>query len=121
MLGPPNQGSELVDLLKARSVFKILHGPAGQQLGTADRFLKNLGPVRFELGVIAGQKTGDPVSSRIIRGPSDGKVGVERTKVPGMKDFLVVPYSHTFIMRHKGVIDQITYFLRHGIFLREPQ
>jgi triacylglycerol lipase len=121
MLGPPNQGSELVDLLKDRSVFKILHGPAGQQLGTADRFLKSLGPVRFELGVIAGQKTGDPVSSRIIPGPNDGKVGVERTKVPGMKDFLVVPYSHTFIMRHKGVIDQITYFLRHGVFLRKPQ
>jgi pimeloyl-ACP methyl ester carboxylesterase len=121
MLSPPNQGSELVDLLKDHPVFKILHGPAGQQLGTADRFLKSLGPVRFELGVIAGQTTGDPVASRIIPGPNDGKVGVERTKVPGMKDFLVVPYSHTFIMRHKAVIDQVAYFLRHGVFLRQPQ
>ena len=121
MLSPPNQGSELVDLLKDSPVFRIWHGPAGQQLGTADRFLKSLGPVRFELGVIAGQTSGDPVASRIIPGPNDGKVGVERTKVPGMKDFLVVPYSHTFIMRHKVVIDQVAYFLRHGVFLREPQ
>ena len=121
MLSPPNQGSELVDLLKNSPFFKISHGPAGQQLGTADRFLHNLGPVRFELGVIAGQTTGDPVASRIIPGPNDGKVGVERTKVPGMKDFLVVPYSHTFIMRHQAVIDQVAYFLRHGLFLREPQ
>jgi len=86
MLSPPNQGSELVDLLKDHPVFKILHGPAGQQLGTADRFLKSLGHVRFELGVIAGQTTGDPVASRIIPGPNDGKVGVERTKVPGMSE-----------------------------------
>jgi triacylglycerol lipase len=121
MLSPPNQGSELVDLLKDSPVFKILHGPAGQQLGTADRFLKSLGPVHFELGVIAGLKTGDHVSGRIISGPNDGKVGVERTKVPGMRDFLVVPYSHTFIMRPKTVIDQVAYFLRHGLFLREPQ
>ena len=121
MLSPPNQGSELVDLLKDSPVFKILHGPAGQQLGTADRFLKSLGPVHFELGVIAGLKTGDHVSGRIISGPNDGKVGVERTKVPGMRDFLVVPYSHTFIMRPKAVTDQVAYFLRHGLFLREPQ
>ncbi|MCJ7487230.1 MAG: alpha/beta fold hydrolase, partial [Candidatus Aminicenantes bacterium] len=62
MLSPPNQGSELVDLLRDSPVYKILHGPAGQQLGTADQFLKSLGPVHFELGVIAGQKTGDPVT-----------------------------------------------------------
>jgi triacylglycerol lipase len=121
MLSPPNQGSELVDLVKDSPVFKLLHGPAGQQLGTADRFLRDLGPVNFELGVIAGQKAADPVSSRFIPGPNDGKVGVERTKVPGMKDFLVVPYSHTFIMRQKWVIDQITHFLRHGFFRPEPQ
>jgi triacylglycerol lipase len=121
MLSPPNQGSELVDLLKGSPVFKILHGPAGQQLGTADRFLKSLGPVHFELGVIAGQKAGDPVAGRIISGPNDGKVGVERTKVPGMKDFLVVPSSHTFIMRHQAVIDQVVHFLRHGVFLHERQ
>lgn len=121
MLSPPNQGSELVDLLKDSPVFKLWHGPAGQQLGTADRFLQDLGPVDFELGVIAGRKTVDPVSSRFIPGPNDGKVGVERTKVPGMKDFLVVPYSHTFIMRQRAVVDQIAHFLRHGFFRPEPQ
>jgi len=121
MLSPPNQGSELVDLLKDRAFFKRWHGPAGQQLGTADRFLRDLGPVGFELGVIAGRKTVDPVSSRFIPGPNDGKVGVERTKVPGMKDFLVVPSSHTFIMRRREVVDQIIHFLRHGCFHRDPQ
>lgn len=121
MLSPPNQGSELVDLLKDSPVFKLWHGPAGQQLGTADRFLRDLGPVDFELGVIAGRKSVTPLSGRIIPGPHDGKVAVERTKVPGMRDFLAVPYSHTFIMRRREVIGQIAYFLRHGRFLPEPQ
>lgn len=119
MLSPPNQGSELVDLLKDSPVFKLLHGPAGQQLGTADRFLQDLGPVNFELGVIAGRKTPDPVSRRFIPGPNDGKVGVERTKVPGMKDFLVVPFGHTFIMRQSEVVHQIAHFLRQGSFRSE--
>ncbi len=121
MLTPPNQGSELADLLKDAPVFKMSHGPAGQQLGTADNFLRKLGPVRFDLGVIAGQKSLDPVSSRILSGPNDGRVAVERTKVPGMKDFLVVPFSHTFIMRHKEVIDQVVHFLRHGAFRHDGQ
>ena len=34
MLGPPNQGSEVVDKLKNIPGFKLLNGPAGQQLGT---------------------------------------------------------------------------------------
>jgi pimeloyl-ACP methyl ester carboxylesterase len=121
MLSPPNQGSELVDLLKDSPVFKLWHGPAGQQLGTADRFLQDLGPVDFELGVIAGWKTPDPVSRRFIPGPNDGKVGVERTKVPGMKDFLVVPFGHTFIMRQREVVHQIAHFLRHGSFRSERE
>lgn len=121
MLSPPNQGSELVDLIKHSPVFKIVSGPAAQQLGTADRFLQGLGPVDFELGVIAGEKSPDPVSARLIPGPNDGKVGVERTKVPGMKDFLVVPSSHTFIMRRSDVIAAIIHFLRSGAFPREPQ
>ncbi len=121
MLSPPNQGSEIVDVLKDSPLFKFTHGPAGLQLGTADRFLRDLGPVGFELGVIAGERSVDPVSTSIIAAPNDGKVAVERTKVPGMKDFLVVPYIHTFIMRRKAVIDQVVHFLRHGAFCRDPQ
>jgi triacylglycerol lipase len=117
MLSPPNQGSELVDWLKNSFVFKKWPGPAAQQLSTtADGFLRRLGPVHFELGVITGEKPIDPLALFIIPGPHDGKVSVERAKVQGMSDFLVLPYSHTFIMRSPVVIDQVLYFLRHGVF-----
>ena len=117
MLSPPNQGSELVDWLKDRFLFKKWHGPAGQQLSaSANSFLQSLGPVHFELGIITGDKTFDPLASFLIPGPHDGRVSVERAKVQGMKDFLVLPRSHTFIMRNKGVIAQVIHFLRHGAF-----
>jgi triacylglycerol lipase len=120
MLSPPNQGSELVDWLRNHFLFKRL-GPAGQQLSaSANDFLASLGPVNFELGVITGDKNFDPVAAWLIPGPSDGKVSVERAKVRGMSDFLVLPHSHTFIMRSPAVIEQVIHFLRHGDFRHAP-
>ena len=35
MLGPPNGGSEVADLLKNVAPYRAFYGPAGQQLGTS--------------------------------------------------------------------------------------
>ena len=122
MLSPPNQGTEPVDRLKDNFFFQTLHGPAGLQMGTdADSLPAQLGPVDFELGVIAGSKPLNPLLSRLIPRPNDGVVAVKRTRVANMADFLVVPYSHTFIMMRRGVIEQVAYFLRHGKFKAEDQ
>ena len=119
MLSPPSQGSELVDVLKDYRLYKMVNGPAGLQLGTDPASLPSrLGPVAFELGVIAGNKSIDPLFSQMIPGPDDGKVAVARTRVEGMKDFLVLPYNHTFIMREPEVTRQVAHFLRHGRFDR---
>jgi len=120
MLSPPNQGSELADYLKRNFIYKKINGPAGQQLGTDKNSLPlNSGPVNFELGIIAGRRSLNLLSSMIIPGPNDGSVSIERTKVSGMKDFLVLPHSHTFIMKSKDVIDQVIHFLKHGAFKHE--
>lgn len=120
MLAPPNQGSEVTDWHKARFTYKWFLGPAGQQLGTdAASIPMQLGPVNFELGVIAGDRSINPFNSRRIPGPDDGKVAVERTKVAGMQDFLLVHASHTFIMRDAHVLTQIAHFLQTGRFRRK--
>lgn len=116
MLAPPNQGSELADILRD-SFYQTLSGPAVGQLGTGpDSVPLNLGPVDFEVGVITGNRPINPLASRLIAGPSDGTVAVERAKVAGMSDFLVLPHSHTFIMLRKGVVDQVIHFLEQGRF-----
>ena len=117
MLSPPNQGSELVDELRDTAVFKLVTGPAGQQLGTDDDSLpRRLGPVTFELGVITGRATLNPVYSWLIPGDDDGKVAVSRARVQGMTDFLVVDVSHSFIMNDPLVIEQTVRFLNEGRF-----
>jgi len=117
MLAPPNRGSELVDRLGPLAPFRWINGPAGQQLGTGDDGLpQRLGAVDFELGVIAGTRSLNPLYSAWIDGEDDGKVSVARTRVDGMRDFLTVPHTHTFLMSAPAVQRQTLHFLRTGRF-----
>jgi len=117
MLGPPNQGSEIVDALKDLTIFELLNGPAGLQLGTGPADIpKALGPVDFELGVIAGTQSINFLLSTLLPGDNDGKVSVESTKVERMNDFVALPTTHPLMMRNQAVIDQTVHFLRHGEF-----
>lgn len=117
MLAPPNHGSEVVDRLQDWWLFQKLMGPAGQQLGTGpEGIAAQLAPVSAEIGVIAGSRTVDPWLSWIIPGEDDGKVSLPSTRLSEMRDYLVVPASHSFIMRKKAVIRQVLTFLQHGYF-----
>ena len=117
MLSPPNQGSEVVDALRGNALFRWLHGPAGLELGTDPMSVPcQLGRVDFDLGVITGNRVIEPWFASMIPGASDGKVSVESARVEGMQDFLVVPYSHTFIMQREEVVEQVVCFLRNGAF-----
>ena len=118
-LASPNQGSEVADFWKNNFLFKWIFGPAGQELGTKEKNMDQiLGPVDFELGVISGNRTWDPISSMLIQGPNDGKVSVESTKVPGLTDHIIIPATHTFIIYNREAWNQTLHFLVNGKFNR---
>jgi pimeloyl-ACP methyl ester carboxylesterase len=122
MLSPPNRGSEVADRLADDAWYRWLNGPAGQQLGTGARSVPlALGPVDYPVGVITGDRQAwfDAWLADMFPGPNDGKVSVARARVEGMQDFLVLPYSHPFIMQAGPVIEQVVHFLRAGRFAEE--
>lgn len=117
MLGPPNKGSEVVDKLKNVPGFEFINGPAGLELGTDKTSVPNsLGAVTYQVGVIAGSSTINPILSQMLPNPDDGKVSVENTKVEGMTDHIIMPVSHPFLMRDDAVIQQVKIFLKKGTF-----
>ena len=116
MLAPPNQGSEVVDRLRGWWIFRRATGPAGEELRTGAGGPEELPGIPAELGIIAGRRPANPLFSRWIEGENDGKVGVARAALPGMSDFLVVDYGHTWLAWQPAVIAQVKAFLAEGKF-----
>jgi triacylglycerol lipase len=119
MIGPPNQGSAAADAAKENVLLKKFLGGNLVRLGTGeDAIVKTLGPADFDVGIIAGAVAINPVFGEALGDKNDGAVTIESAKLEGMKDFLVVPYSHTLMLWRTEVVDQVRAFLREGKFTR---
>ena len=74
-----------------------------------------------EIGVIAGNVSAG-MGRLIARGlpsPNDGVVAVQETRVPGMRDHIVMPINHSGMLVSAAVARRACEFIRHGAFRPE--
>jgi pimeloyl-ACP methyl ester carboxylesterase len=118
MLAPPNQGSELADLLFRLRLAPTVLGASGAHLRTgrtaADE--ARLGTIDYPVGIIAGDRPLLPLPFNPIPRPHDGKVSIAATHVAGSSDHLVLPVTHTLMVYDPRVIRAALAFLRDGSF-----
>jgi len=116
-LAPPNHGSEVVDNLGDVPGFVAFNGPAVLQLSTASTSIPNvLGPIKEDVGIIAGTTSINLMLSNFLPNPDDGKVSVASARLDGMCGFLTLPVSHPFLMKDKLAIKHIEAYLTDGKF-----
>lgn len=116
MLGSPNSGAELADLLSdnLNFVFKPMLGPAGQQLVTDPEGLIARLPIpKCEFAVIAGGRGGNGFNP-LIPGDDDGIVSLSSTRLPGAADFMQLPSLHLRLLRTPEAISSAIRFLETG-------
>ncbi len=103
MLAPPSKGSIYADKYSKYRISPYIFGRALRQMTSEIGAMPNTLPEPYyEVGVIAGLH--------------DGKVTIEQTKLDSMKDFLIVPENHTFIMDSRITINAIKDFFENGEF-----
>jgi pimeloyl-ACP methyl ester carboxylesterase len=119
LLGPPNHGSVAADHAERNGLYRWLLGVNLARLGTgAAGVAPRLPPADFEVGVIAGTERVNPLFADVLTGAHDGVVTVDSARLEGMRDFLVVPHSHTGMLWREAVQAQVVAFLRDGRFTR---
>jgi pimeloyl-ACP methyl ester carboxylesterase len=115
MLGVPNRGAEMADLLRKNFAFRLLFGPAGQQLVTDHNGVIPTLPIPdFEFAIVAGGRGHAAGFNPLIPGDDDLTVTVESAQLPGAADSLTIRALHTFLPANAEVIDATVRFLQTG-------
>ncbi len=119
MLAPPNQGSEVADLTSRWPLSRMIMGPALEELAVSRKQAIPAWKPDIPLGIIAGTAgSAYPLGQLCLPKPHDGRVSVDATRLQGMRDHLVLPASHSLMMRRPDVRRQVLHFLETGWFLR---
>ncbi|MEN3355802.1 MAG: hypothetical protein V7640_3960 [Betaproteobacteria bacterium] len=74
----------------------------------------------LDIGVIAGNGgfgMGRVIAPDLPR-PHDGVIVVAETRVPGMRDHVTLPVSHTAMLLSREVVQQVCTYLKRGAFER---
>lgn len=123
MIGPPNQGSRMAQILKKSFLFYKIAGVSGAQLSrTWDQLAPSLAIPVAEFGIIAGGQASEKnLSNFVLEGPDDFTVSLEEAKLVGASDLLIRPLLHSTMMSKPVSLQATLSFFNNGYFLSPQQ
>lgn len=111
MIAPPNNPVYLARKLNDCKFYQWIAGEPGQSLASQD-FYKTLPKPTVPFGIISGNPDKDSAS----RGPHDGVVSVEETRLEGYQDWAFIDAYHPFLRGHRETLAYTRSFLAAGRF-----
>lgn len=122
MLGPPNQGSRLARMAAGLGVLADhVEGSARELVFDWAKVAPHLAVPACDFGIVAGGKGDETGYSTLLAGDDDAVVCVDETRLPGARDFLLLPVHHAAMMRHPAVQRATAAFLETGRFPTEGE
>ncbi|MEG6615219.1 alpha/beta fold hydrolase [Peptococcaceae bacterium 1198_IL3148] len=116
LLATPNQGSQLADM--AGRCLPLLPALCKTLASLQSERVKQLPPpteLSVELGAIAGNNN-NLLLGKLLKEENDGRVTVESVRIPGLKDFMTLPFGHQEIHKKLETAQLIDRFLQRGKF-----
>ncbi|MEQ1776188.1 MAG: alpha/beta fold hydrolase [Burkholderiales bacterium] len=115
-------GAPFVDSFAARRLSRVRLGcmAVGASIGEWLRGARPESLADYDIGVIAGNRGVGlgVVMAPDLPEPHDGTICVSETMVPGARDHIVLPVTHTQMVFSLLMVRQVCEFLRRGSFAR---
>ncbi|MDX1455875.1 MAG: alpha/beta fold hydrolase [Gammaproteobacteria bacterium] len=116
LLGSPVRGSRVAALMEKRGLGRLLGHSRHKGLVVPPEFAAGT-QWQHDIGCIAGTRSIGPGSFlRDMPRPNDGTVALDETHLPGARDELQVPASHTLMLFSGTVATATAAFLDSGSF-----
>ena len=109
MMGTPNNGARLADMMSQFKLFHTIAGPSGQDLRPYN--IHKLPLPDIATYIIAGGRDTKTGYNPLLGEDNDGITTVREAKIDGMKDFRLVNVIHTTIMDHPQTLQAILDFI----------
>ncbi len=109
MLGTPNNGARIADMINGLKLYQAIAGPSGQDVRPYKA--QALPPPDVPTLVIAGGRGVKAGFNPLLGEDNDGIVTVNETKIDGMAAFKRVKVIHTTIMDHPDSLQAIAAFI----------
>lgn len=113
-IAPPHLGATTAEWIADLKSYQWVLGQSGQQLTPGA--VSQLPLLKLPFGIIAGGKADGAGFNPLLPGDDDGVVRVAETRLPGVRDFLLVEATHTALVSNPQTIQATINFLERGAF-----